>query len=115
MALTEESARLRLAALKRLYLATREKWNPEQASIYVENTAGFSTAVVTSACRRLEGSAEWFPKASELVEECRLVAKRLEVEAEDKRRKRLPPAELTPEQKSDILAKFRKVLEKKTF
>ncbi len=65
----------RVKALTRLALATREKVEPATYVLYVEDTAGFPTDVLESACRRLETSLTWFPKVSELVEECRVVSR----------------------------------------
>ena len=105
----------RVAAMTRIALATREKIDRATFALYLEGVAGYSTATVIEACRRIEDRSSWFPKKAELLEECRIVAQRKADAAEEQRRKRLPPAPLTETQKADILAKFRAVLERKTF
>ena len=105
----------RMAAMTRIALATREKIDRATFALYLEGVAGYSTATVIEACRRIEDRAQWFPKKSELLDECRIVAQRKADAEEDKRRKRLPPAPLTETQKADILAQFRAVLERKAF
>lgn len=74
----------RLTALTKLALRTREKVEPATFVLYVEDTAKFSTAVVVEACDRWGRSQAWFPKAAELIEECRLVAQRHEERREQR-------------------------------
>jgi hypothetical protein len=95
MALNEER---RIKALTRLALATREKVEPATYVLYVEDTAGFSTDVLEKACRRLETALTWFPKVSELVSECRIVAR---YEAEQRAQQQRPQIQgkpVTPDQ-----------------
>lgn len=100
----------RIAALTRLAIATREKVDKATYVLYVEQTSNVPVSVLEAACRRLETSSDWFPKLSQVLEECRIVGQR---RAEQAAQKRLPPPELTEAQKADILSKFRAVLEKK--
>lgn len=96
MALTEQSAKLRGEALKRVYKTTREKWDPEGAAIYVERSAHYSTETFLLACRRLEAS-QWFPKLRELLDECRIVNQRRMEEREQAKRRVLDQPQVSPE------------------
>ena len=112
MALTEESARVRGDALKRLHKATREKWDPEAASIYVQGTAQFPTEVFVLACRRLETTAEWYPKLAELCDECRLVFKHMQDKRQQAKRRQLDVAPVSDEQIRDIRRRVQEALQR---
>lgn len=112
MALTQDSKEQRLKALTRLALATREKVDAATYVLYVEATAGFQSAVVVDACHRLETSVSWFPKLAELVDECRIVAKRRQEEQEEARRS-LPQAPADAARLAKFLEELKAVARKK--
>ncbi len=97
----------RLAAVVRLGVALRDRLDTEAQLIYLEDTQRVETAVLVEACRRLEKSAQFFPKVSELLSACNLVAKEHELRAAQLRPKLAAPAEPTPERKAELLAKIR--------
>lgn len=83
--------------------------------LFVENTAHVELSVFTEACRRLETSAQWFPKVSELLEECRIVNARRQAERDEKRRKQITGAGITEAQWQDIQAKLKAIINKKSW
>jgi hypothetical protein len=111
--MADDAQKQKLTALTRLALATREKVDRETFVLYLEAVQAFSPALVTEACRRLEDAMKWFPKKAELLEECGRVAMRDRERREDRERKRLPPAPLSPERHAEIMARFRDVLRSK--
>jgi hypothetical protein len=113
--LTRETREARLKALTRLALATREKVEPSVYVIYLEDTAAFSTGVMTEACQRLERSSAWFPKVAELIEECRLVAQQQQERREQaERQKRIMPPPPRPEFMADVMQRLRQLARKKS-
>ena len=64
------NAKIRIAALFRLALATDSVVSDDKAAIYIENTEGFDDDTFVAACRSLEKSATWFPKCAELRAAC---------------------------------------------
>ncbi len=96
----------RVKALTRLALATREKVETATYVLYVEDTAGFPTDVLEKACRRLETGLAWFPKVSELIAECRIVARYEEEQRATARRGqlRIEGQPVAPEQLAQLKA-----------
>lgn len=92
--MSADDRKVRLEALTRLALATREKPEPQTYVVYLEDTARERTDVLLEACRRLEKSSAWFPKVAELLAECAVIAKHRR-EAEDQKRL-LMPANFVP-------------------
>lgn len=78
---------LRLKALSRLAIATREKVEVQTFAVYLDDLKPFPTLAVERACRRLESTVTWFPKVAELVEACRIEARRIEEAAAQRRPK----------------------------
>lgn len=76
-----DDLKVRRAALTRLAIATRERLPEAQEDrnalfrVYLDDLDAFSTDTFVRACRRLEGSMQWFPKKQELLEACQAVAK----------------------------------------
>lgn len=103
----------RIEALTRLAIATREKVDRAAYVLFVENTADVELKVFVEACRRLEHSAQWFPKVSELRDECRVVAARHRERKEASRRQLTDGPPITDEQWAEIRAKFQDVLARK--
>lgn len=91
--MSADDRKIRLEALTRLALATREKPEPQTYVVYLENTVRVRTDVLIEACRRLEKSSTWFPKVAELLAECDLIAKRYR---EQQEQKQLVPANFVP-------------------
>jgi hypothetical protein len=114
MALTDSDKTTRLEAFTRLAIATREKIDRATYVLYLEDTADYSTAVVTEACRRLERSAQWFPKVGELREECRMIAARKAEDAEARRRALNPPP-ISDEKWAEIRAKLQELRSRRSF
>lgn len=104
----KSDAERRLEAITRLAVATRERAEPQTFQVYLENTAKVATDVLIEAGRRLEKSATWFPKVSELLETCNAVAREQRIRYELSRPRLKPPPELTPEQKAKYLEAIRK-------
>lgn len=115
MGLTADSREQRVKALTRLALATREKMEAASYVIYVEDTAWFSTDVLTEACRRLETSSAWFPKVSELIEECRMVAQRKQEQRGQKLLRAPIPDPVSPEKMQEFMAQIRRLTRSKSF
>jgi hypothetical protein len=86
--MTSADREIRLKALTRLAIATREKPEPQTYAVYLDDTKGFSTEAILRACRHLEHSLQWFPKVSELRQACDFQEQRL-VEARAQRRPKL--------------------------
>ena len=113
--LTKENRTIRVQALTRLSVATREKMEPSAFVVYIEDTARFSTEVVVRACRRLESEAEWFPKVAELVTACQQTARYLsELQEQKQRARQLMPPPMAAEKWAEIQAQFKAVLRKRT-
>jgi hypothetical protein len=115
MALTDADKEKRIEAFTRLAMATREKIDRATYVLYLEDTADYSTAVVTMACRRLEHSSKWFPKVGELREECGKVATRMAEAAETKRRLALNPPPISEEKWAEIRAKLQEIIGRRSF
>lgn len=98
----------RLQSLIRLAWATRTKLEKEEFVVYLDDVTGIQTDVLVEACRRLEKSATWFPKVSELLETCNAVAREQRIRYELSRPRLKPPPELTPEQKAKYLAAIKR-------
>ncbi len=98
----------RLAALTSLALATREKADRATYVLYLDGLADFSTDVVVRACTRLAHSAEWFPKLSQVREECRVVARYEQEQREQAKRRQLDVPQVSEERvkqlKADVAA-----------
>lgn len=103
----------RLQALTNLALRTKEKVQRAVYVLYLQDTARFPSAVVIEACERWGTSSKWWPSASELIEECVLVGRRHQERAEERARKRLPPAPVPQEKLDAFMAQFRAVIRKK--
>jgi hypothetical protein len=93
MTLTPDDKRIRLEALTKLAIATREKAEPQTFAVYLEDLAAWRTSTLVEACRRLRLTAQWFPKVAEIAEACRAVAREAELRADARR---LKPAEFVP-------------------
>lgn len=111
--MTPEDKRLRLAALTRLALATREKAEPQVFQVYLEALSGWSADTLTEACRRLQTSATWFPKVAEISEACTTVANERHQRDEQRRLSAHLPDPISPERHAEIMAQFRAVLKRK--
>ena len=114
MALTDRDKEKRLEAFTRVAMATREKIDRATYVLYLEDTSDYSTAVVMTACKRLEHSSRWFPKVGELRDECRIVAAHLAEEAETKRRALMPPP-ISDEKWAEIRAKLQEIINRRSF
>jgi len=110
MALTADDKAIRLESLTRLAIATREKIDRATYVLYLEDTADYSTAAMTMACRRLEHSSKWFPKVGELREECSVVATRMAEDAEAKHRKALMPPPISDEKWDEIRRRLQEII-----
>lgn len=91
----------------------REKVEKPTYAVYLDDTATIETRILVEACHRLEKSGQWFPKVSELLEACRLVAKEEQIRREANR-KRLPaPDEPDATRKAMWMAKIRAICQGK--
>ena len=103
----------RLAALTSLALATREKADRATYVLYLDGLADFSTDVVVKACTRLSHTAEWFPKLSQLRDECRVVARYAHEQREQARRRLLDEPQVSAERVKQLKAAVAALLEKR--
>lgn len=94
----------RMSALTALALAVKEKVEPATYVLYVGDTQRFPAQVLEIACERLRRSREWWPKLSDVIDECQLVA-RQQAERVDaqRRRSQLPESPIDAEK----LARFK--------
>lgn len=103
----------RIKALTRLAIATREKVEPATYVLYVEDTAGFTTDVLETACRRMETALTWFPKVSELMDECRVVARYEEEQRAMKAPRQIDGPPVSPEQIAQLRADVARLVERR--
>ena len=112
--MTKEQRELRMQALTRLAIATREKVDRETYVLYLEDTSHVPLGVLVTACRRLEKASSWFPKVHDVLEECRIVAARQREEQEGKARLRLmPPAPAEQWRAEDIKRRVQELVRQK--